>query len=152
MNVQQITTEADDLNPSMIHLVRDGEYVASVFDAQGIIPGRGRYEVMQAPAGCEKFYADLDDLKRDITGEPKQDADDVQEWGSTMASMLLHKMHGEGPATHKGADYRARCNKSIRWYQRNISQTEGPRLRSRREIEQNEHAHLYAFCPRCEAK
>lgn len=36
MNAQQITTEADDLNPSMIHLVRDGEPAGTRTDEQRI--------------------------------------------------------------------------------------------------------------------
>lgn len=76
---------------------------------------------------------------------------EAEEWGTASASMLLHKFQGEGPAT-EGADYRAKCRKSIRWYPRPMSQTESPRLRTRTEIESNRYADLYRFCPHCLAK
>ncbi|WP_223772974.1 hypothetical protein [Streptomyces sp. 135] len=79
------------------------------------------------------------------------DAEEAQEWGEAATASLLHKFSGDGPAD-KSADYRAKCRKSIRWYPRPLSQTEGPRLRTRAEIESAQYAHLYRFCPRCEAK
>ncbi|WP_031523106.1 hypothetical protein [Streptomyces sp. NRRL F-5123] len=74
-----------------------------------------------------------------------------EEWGSAAASMLLHKFQGDGPADGS-ADYRAKCNRGIRWYARPLSQTEGPRLQTRTELEASKYAHLHTFCPRCDAK
>ena len=73
-------------------------------------------------------------------------AEELQEWGTASASMLLHRFQGAG------TDYRAKCRKSIRWYARPLSRHEKARLQTRSEIESKELAHLYTFCPRCEAK
>lgn len=67
-----------------------------------------------------------------------------EEWGTATVSTLLHRF--------QGADYRAKCNKGIRWYRRRLSETEGARLRTRSEIESGKYAHLYTFCRKCEAK
>ena len=76
-------------------------------------------------------------------------AAEQEEWGTTTVSLLAHKFHGEA------ADYRAKCNRRIRWYARPQSQTEGPRLRTRSEIESvlfESGEPMYRLCPRCEKK
>jgi len=108
------------------------------------------------------YVAVLDDGDRAVSNYPTsfvspaetEGDDEPREWGTTTASVLAHKFHGDGPAT-AGADYRAKCNKGIRWYARPLTQTEGPRLRTRGEVEAvtfDSGEPMYRFCPRCEAK
>lgn len=87
----------------------------------------------------------------DSVMEPKPVETEAEEWGSSRSSFTLHKFYGDGPAV-PGADYRAKCNRGIRWYARPLTQTEGPRLQTRTELEADEYAHLNDFCPKCEAK
>ncbi len=91
---------------------------------------------------------------RFVSSADVEEESELQEWGTTTASMLAHKFHGEGPAT-VGADCRAKCNKGIRWYARPLTQTEGPRLQTRSEFESavfESGERMYRFCPRCEKK
>ncbi|MEV4972017.1 hypothetical protein [Streptomyces scopuliridis] len=133
---------------------------AVVVRRPGQAPLTGTVAHIHTAPGC---VAVLDDRHRGVSNYPTsfvsaaetvdsaEADDDAQEWGTASASMLLHKFQGEGPAV-QGADYRAKCRKNIRWYARPLSQTEGPRLRSRTEIESSGYANLYTFCPKCKEK
>ena len=114
----------------------------------------GKRQVREMSSMRGRHAIEYKDGRKVLLVEVTEDAapEAVKEWGGSRTSgMLLHKFHGMGPAV-QGADYRAECNKGTRWYARPLSQHEGPRLRSREEIEGSEYADLYTFCPRCESK
>lgn len=111
----------------------------------------GKRQVRRMSSGYGHHSIEYKDGRKILLIQVDAPEAEAEEWGTTAASMLLHKFHGEGPAV-RGADYRAKCRKSIRWYARPLSRHEGPRLRTRNEIETDKYAHLYTFCPRCDAK
>lgn len=130
---------------------------AVVVQRPGQLPRTGTVAHIHTAPG---YVAVLDDRNRSVSNYPARFVsaaeveEEPQEWGTTTASTLVHKFHGEGPAT-TGADYRAKCNRGIRWYARPLSQTEGPRLRTRTEVKSvvfDSGDSMYRFCPRCEAK
>lgn len=63
-------------------------------------------------------------------------------WTVAGHKMLLHRF------TQADKDGRALCNKSFRPYRYG----NGYDFKTRAEHQSSEYAHLYAFCPRCEAK
>jgi hypothetical protein len=74
-------------------------------------------------------------------------AEDPKEWTGTASNFShLHRFD---------AELKALCNRRIR--SRGAARRAGvlighDELRSRSEVESSEYAHLYTFCPRCEAK
>jgi hypothetical protein len=76
--------------------------------------------------------------------EVEELAEDAKEWSGTRTH--FNHMH------RFGANGRALCNSRI-WPQVWHGQNDkGVILRTRAEIEAGEYAHLYTFCPHCEAK
>lgn len=76
--------------------------------------------------------------------EKEPEAADVREWSGTYSRFNhLHRV---------GANGRARCNSRIRPRVWSGPTVQGVVLHTRADIEAREHAHLYTFCPSCEAK
>ncbi|MER6485680.1 hypothetical protein ABT264_19255 [Streptomyces virginiae] len=97
------------------------------------------------------YVAVTDDRYRDTTtyptrflspAEPEEALEDSAPWSTASHRMLLHKF------TEATKDGRAVCNKSYRpWRYGN-----GYSFETKAKRQASEYAHLYTFCPRCDAK
>jgi hypothetical protein len=98
-------------------------------------------------------YADGRDVRMTLVDAPEPtDTEAPREWRGTHSNFSnLHRFVLVGTDPKYGDQYRARCNKGIR-PAHCMPKDKPSEYRTRGEVLASEHADLYTFCPRCEAK
>lgn len=104
----------------------------------------GKHTVRRMSSSHGNHHIEYKDGRTAHLVETEAPTEDAKEWSGTRThSNHMHRF---------GANGRALCNSRIWpqvWHGQN---DQGVILHTRAEIEAGEYAHLYTFCPRCEAK